>query len=297
MVKRTRYRSGRRFPDPKVVDDGSTRLYLSDLIDALDTLDKDLTNLQEGIENDNGSGVSAFVSLSDVSAATSVGANGYAVVWSDSSQQFVLAQVSGVGDIVSVDNRVTSVQAGVVSVDGRVTSVRTEMINRVSVEAARITSIQFVINSVNAVISVQNTNINQVSSSLVSLSNQVSNQVTSLQNQINLVSNQVSVVNQRVTDVSANVTSVNTNLSNQINLVSSRVTSIQATIPTNLVSLVDTSLAVGTSTDGYSVVWSNTQAKFILSSISGGGGSFGNLDGGYPETIYGGTTPIDCGGP
>jgi hypothetical protein len=46
--------------------------------------------------------------------------------------------------------------------------------------------------------------------------------------------------------------------------------------------------------DGVSAVSSGTGA--VVVTISGGGGAFGNLDGGQPDSNYGGITSIDAGG-
>lgn len=164
---------------------------------------------------------------------------------------------------VSVD--LTSIEGRITSVDSRVTSVNTVVNNLSSTTNASFVSLDTRVNAVSVASSL-------VSADLTSVKNVVSNNTSvnnaahvSLQTAINVVSNQVSV---------NNVTNTNA-----IASVDSRVTSINATIRTNLVSLVDVSLATGPSTNGYAVTWNNTNSQFVLSSVGGASVTWGSITG------------------
>ena len=60
------------------------------------------------------------------------------------------------------------------------------------------------------------------------------------------------------------------------------------------------SLRQGEATDGDVLTWSDTDNSWVPAASTGGGGGgsslIGNLDGGEPNTNFGGISPIDLGG-
>lgn len=63
--------------------------------------------------------------------------------------------------------------------------------------------------------------------------------------------------------------------------------------------LADVDTTSETVLDGQALAWNATASKWIPQTIVGGGGGGGsilNLDGGYPDSIFGGITAIDAGG-
>lgn len=177
----------------------------------------------------------------------------------NSTVAVISANVTSVYNLVSnttsvLNARITSVQAGSTSVDARVTSLRTD-----------ITSVESRVNAVSNAVSVVDARVTSVKNDLNITSAALRADITSV---YDYVSNQVSVLGDRVTSVHNEVSA----LASIVAVNSAQMTSVTNAIPRKLVSLADVSAATGAGTNGYSLTWDNAQSKFVLASISGGGG-------------------------
>lgn len=223
--------------DPVTSLQGATKQY----VDAVSsTLRTDITSVRNLIRTN-------FTSLADTSLAIGAGTNGYAVTWDNAQTKFILSSISGGGggDLTSVDNRVTSVN--------------NYFLNQVSVINAAATSIATRVNTVSGLVTTTS---------------------AALETHINAVSNTVSILtsvnNKQHNDLAGLIEATSIKLANNLAATSSAlrtdITSVRNLIRTNLTSLADTSLATGVGTNGYAVTWDNSQSKFILTSVGGGGG-------------------------
>ena len=122
----------------------------------------------------------------------------------------------------------------------------------------------------------QNNVVKKVALSQLPISSNTQSALTSIEARITSVNDTInadtSALGSRITSVQAGLVSVNSSLLNQVSISNARITSVAGVARSNLVSLADCSLAVSIGAGGLFVSYDSAQQKFVLASVTGGGG-------------------------